>query len=264
MIFALAGNQTAARPRCSTSSPAPTSTWATFPASPWTRSPAPSGGRRTVRWWTAGHLFHPALLAGGDRHPGLHSQPAPRRPHQHRGRQQHRAEPVPDPPADGDADPHGAGPEHDGRGVRRRRDHRRPGPVPGPGHPGGAHLRREEPGRGGAGPTMAVSDRPGQGVTRAVYDFCAPGPVHRCIHAVVHQIEDHAEKAGLPVRFAATKLIEGDDGHPWSGWRWTRTSWSSSSTVRPGDGGRSGAWTGTPPWRTCGTTSSRGSAPARW
>ena len=44
-----------------------------------------------------------------------------------------------------------------------------------------------------------------------VYDFCSPGPVHRCIHAVVHQIEDHAEKAGLPVRFAATKLIEGDE-----------------------------------------------------
>ena len=44
-----------------------------------------------------------------------------------------------------------------------------------------------------------------------VYDFCSPGPVHRCIHAVVHQIEDHAEAAGLPVRFAATKLIEGDE-----------------------------------------------------
>lgn len=44
-----------------------------------------------------------------------------------------------------------------------------------------------------------------------VYDFCSPGPVHRCIHAVVHQIEDHADKAGLPVRFAATKLIEGDE-----------------------------------------------------
>ena len=45
----------------------------------------------------------------------------------------------------------------------------------------------------------------------SVYDFCAPGPVHRCIHAVVHQIEDHAESAGLPVRFAATKLIEDDE-----------------------------------------------------
>ena len=44
-----------------------------------------------------------------------------------------------------------------------------------------------------------------------VYDFCSPGPVHRCIHAVVHQIEDHAEKSGIPVRFAATKLIEGDE-----------------------------------------------------
>ena len=43
-----------------------------------------------------------------------------------------------------------------------------------------------------------------------VYDFCSPGPVHRCIHAVVHQIEDHAQKADIPVRFAATKLIEGD------------------------------------------------------
>ena len=44
-----------------------------------------------------------------------------------------------------------------------------------------------------------------------VYDFCSPGPVHRCIHAVVHQIEDHAEAARLPVRFAATKLIEEDE-----------------------------------------------------
>ena len=43
-----------------------------------------------------------------------------------------------------------------------------------------------------------------------VYDFCPAGPVHRCIHSVCHQIEDHAEKAGIPVRFAAAKLIEGD------------------------------------------------------
>ncbi|MDO4530978.1 MAG: ferrous iron transport protein B [Bacillota bacterium] len=43
-----------------------------------------------------------------------------------------------------------------------------------------------------------------------VYDFCPSGPVHRCIHSVCHQIEDHAEKAGIPVRFSATKLIEGD------------------------------------------------------
>ena len=46
-----------------------------------------------------------------------------------------------------------------------------------------------------------------------VYDFCAgDSPVHRCIHAVVHMIQDHADKAGIPARFAATKLIEGDEG----------------------------------------------------
>ena len=45
-------------------------------------------------------------------------------------------------------------------------------------------------------------------------DFCDKsdhdGAVHRCIHAVIHLIEDHAEEAKLPVRFAATKAIEGD------------------------------------------------------
>ena len=45
-------------------------------------------------------------------------------------------------------------------------------------------------------------------------DFCDKndhnGAVHRCIHAVVHLIEDHAAKAEIPVRFAATKAIEGD------------------------------------------------------
>ena len=44
-----------------------------------------------------------------------------------------------------------------------------------------------------------------------VYDFCVPdSPVHRCVHAVVHLIEDHAERLDLPPRFCATKLIEGD------------------------------------------------------
>ena len=48
-------------------------------------------------------------------------------------------------------------------------------------------------------------------------DFCEAGDpddprgaVHRCIHAIVHLIEDHARRAGLPPRFAATKLVEGD------------------------------------------------------
>ena len=45
-------------------------------------------------------------------------------------------------------------------------------------------------------------------------DFCDSsdngGAVHRCLHAVIHLIEDHAAKAGLPVRFAAAKAVEGD------------------------------------------------------
>ena len=45
-------------------------------------------------------------------------------------------------------------------------------------------------------------------------DFCGEedhgGAVHRCIHGILHLIEDHARAAGIPVRFAATKLVEGD------------------------------------------------------
>ncbi|MDD7771387.1 MAG: ferrous iron transport protein B [Firmicutes bacterium] len=45
----------------------------------------------------------------------------------------------------------------------------------------------------------------------ARWDFCSEdSPVHRCLHAVVHLIQDHADNAGLPCRFCATKLIEGD------------------------------------------------------
>ena len=52
-------------------------------------------------------------------------------------------------------------------------------------------------------------ERPGR------LDFCAEddhgGAVHRCIHSILHLIEDHAKSAGIPVRFAATKLVEGDE-----------------------------------------------------
>ncbi len=45
-------------------------------------------------------------------------------------------------------------------------------------------------------------------------DFCSRedngGAVHQCLHAVMHLIEDHAEKAGIPLRFAASKVVEGD------------------------------------------------------
>ncbi len=42
-------------------------------------------------------------------------------------------------------------------------------------------------------------------------DFCSAGPVHRCIHTVSHVVEDHADKIGVPSRFAATRVIEEDD-----------------------------------------------------
>jgi ferrous iron transport protein B len=46
-------------------------------------------------------------------------------------------------------------------------------------------------------------------------DFCAEnengGAVHRCLHGIMHLIQDHAEKAGIALRFAATKLVEGDE-----------------------------------------------------
>ena len=75
-------------------------------------------------------------------------------------------------------------------------------------------------------PVVPISAAKGEGVSELVdqalsvarghvlpkvTDFCADdSAVHRCIHAVVHLIEDHAVQAGLPVRFAATKAIEGD------------------------------------------------------
>ncbi len=43
-----------------------------------------------------------------------------------------------------------------------------------------------------------------------VADFCSSGPVHRCVHAVSHLIEDHAQNHGISPRFAATKIIEND------------------------------------------------------
>ena len=53
-------------------------------------------------------------------------------------------------------------------------------------------------------------ERPGR------LDFCsADGPdggaLHRCIHGICHLVDDHAQRAGIPVRFAATKLVEGDE-----------------------------------------------------
>lgn len=43
-----------------------------------------------------------------------------------------------------------------------------------------------------------------------ITDFCEKGPVHRCIHALSHQVEDHAQNLGISPRFAATKVVEND------------------------------------------------------
>ena len=74
-------------------------------------------------------------------------------------------------------------------------------------------------------PVIPISAAKGEGVSEladkmvqtakarrlpAVADFCGDGPVHRCIHATAHVIEDHAKAAGISPRFCATKLIEGD------------------------------------------------------
>ena len=76
-------------------------------------------------------------------------------------------------------------------------------------------------------PVVPISAAKGEGVSELVdqalsvarghvlpkvTDFCADdSAVHRCIHAVVHLIADHADRMGVPARFCATKLIEGGD-----------------------------------------------------
>ncbi len=74
-------------------------------------------------------------------------------------------------------------------------------------------------------PVIPISASKGEGVSELVdravktvkgrilpqvMDFCEDGPVHRCIHATAHLIEDHARNIGVSARFCATKLIEGD------------------------------------------------------
>ena len=56
----------------------------------------------------------------------------------------------------------------------------------------------------------AICDVAKNRICPAVMDFCPGGATHRCIHAVSHLIEDHAERLGISARFCATKLIEGD------------------------------------------------------
>ena len=112
-------------------------------------------------------------------------------------------------------------------------------------------------------PVVPISAAKGEGVSELVdqalsvarghvlpkvTDFCADdSAVHRCIHAVVHLIADHADRMGVPARF----------------WPWTRTNgscWSTASSRWR----RKRAWTATPPWRTCGTPSLKTWWTPRW
>ena len=83
-------------------------------------------------------------------------------------------------------------------------------------------------------------------------DFCDDGPVHRCIHAVSHQIEDHARNAGISRRFAATKMIEGDEDiiRRLDIDQTSASFWSTASCKWR----RRGASTATPPSPRCVTT----------
>ena len=65
-------------------------------------------------------------------------------------------------------------------------------------------------GEGIADLTELACRRAAAGRKPEVYDFCPPGPVHRCIHAVTHVVEDHAERARMSARWAAMNVIEGN------------------------------------------------------
>ena len=127
-------------------------------------------------------------------------------------------------------------------------------------------------------PVVPISAAKGEGVSELVdqaltvarsralpkvTDFCSDdSAVHRCIHAVVHLIADHADRIGVPARFCAAKLIEGATTlrHRSSS---MKTSGSCSSTAscrwktRPGS-------TATRPLRTCATRSLRASWRRPW
>ena len=65
-------------------------------------------------------------------------------------------------------------------------------------------------GEGIADLTELASRTAAAGRKPEIYDICPPGPVHRCIHAVTHVVEDHAERARMSARWAAMNVIEGN------------------------------------------------------
>ena len=168
---------------------------------------------RRTRHRPARHLLAVALHKRRDRLARIHPARAARidiRIVMH----EHRAQPVPYAAAYGARSPHGARAQHDGRGGRQRRHRRRQQARRAAGHSRRPHLGRE-----GRGHRRARRARAARGAFRehpGRLDFCAAdgpdhGALHRCIHGVCHLIEDHAAAANLPLRFAATKLIEGDE-----------------------------------------------------
>ena len=90
-----------------------------------------------------------------------------------------------------------------------------------------------------------------------VMDFCPVGPVHRCIHAVSHLIEDHAQQAGGLSPVLRHEAHRGGTNPSWKCWSCGRTSrsfWSIPSlrwSMIPG-------WTGMRLWRPCAMTSLKG------
>ena len=94
----------------------------------------------------------------------------------------------------------------------------------------GGHIRVNEMERMLGIPVVPISAVRNQGVDELVrhcmhvakyqesparQDFCSPhdhgGAVHRCLHAIMHLVEDHALRYGIPLRFAAAKIVEGDE-----------------------------------------------------
>ena len=143
---------------------------------------------------------------GGNRHPGFCAERQAGRHHQYCRRDQHGAKSVFNPAAAGAAYSDGGRSKHDGRAHRQRRLCECTEAVEGPGGPCGAHQRSENEG---------VSELVRQFVRVAkdrvlpqVMDFCPVGPVHRCIHAVSHLIEDHAQRAGSRPGFAPRSSLK--------------------------------------------------------
>ena len=140
LTFALAGNQNCGKTTLFNQLTGSNQHVATSPASRWTGRAVPSRSTRKRKSPTCPASTRCRPIPARRSSPASSSSAKSDRHHQHRGRDQHRAQPVPDDAAHGAGYPHGAGPEHDGRGARQRRHHPHQPDGSHAGHPGGAHL----------------------------------------------------------------------------------------------------------------------------